>query len=1652
MPEVKNTFISSKMNKDLDGRILPNGQYRNGVNIQISRSEGDDVGALENVVGNDLLTDFGFTNENLEIIGHLMVDTLDTIFLFLTDYYDSSATQLDNNISGIAGECYIVSYNIRTSTAKTLVEGNFLNFSKSHPITGVNLLESLLFWTDNRNQPRKININLAEPGYYTKEDHISVAKYYPYNPILLLKETPLTKQKSMWDSSMTDKVSKYLPEHAAAVVESRNGADITLQGKYTNIMPSTPGVPANALNGDLISGQKVKGREVAIVEAVSFAGAGVTATTTVTINNIGYVDEIVQGDIVYFQRQNPDYDNTWTGDRDYLKDRFVRFSYRFKFDDGEYSLSAPFTQIAFVPEQDGYFIGNNAPRYEDNNDDKVRLVGQESETYDSTVVKFMQNKINNIVLTIPSPTKDNDNAYINWKDVREELKIIEVDILYKEAQSNKTTIVDTLTLEDFGSLNANYLEYKYQSRKPWKTLPANQTTRVSDIVPVRALAQESSGNRIMYANFLDKHSSPIDLNYSIQINEKDPLPVVSDNISRKRDPNSYIRKEYQNHTLKQNRNYQVGIVLSDRYGRQSNVILSSVIDTSIIGYSGDTFYHRYKSTEDPLLTDKYPAWSGSGGITAEEIPDTWPGDQINAIFWSIIPEIKTQDGYPGIYSVADGSAKSAIVGFTQNIPSGIPGGCELPVELVGQNGAQAFADLFVDVNGKVSIKITSSNNNWFNDQSFNVVFSVFTPGCNPATWVVQGFIKTPIDNPLGWYSYKFVVKQTQQEYYNVYLPGALAGYPCDKDGELGVNDGQEVVPANLDSAGGTVTTEESQAFPKIKFDFPKGQTNFTSHIVLFGDNINKIPKDLQDVGPLTEKFRSSERLYPRVTTFIDNPGQSNNLSPSNKQVDPEQKFDIAVQLGTMTKLGLGDLLLNPVEPTIPAAFYKGETDPLIARIETNNKFGVEEATDITACTPVFPYGPCLAVYETAPVESLLDIYWETTTSGLISDLNNSILNEDNTQPVGITSPNISWNEADPYGAYISSTFEGANSLGTGLGPACEIELEQVIRQGDGADVTLQFEIEETGGAGSGEYQLKISPFSIFNKGFVCYQDQSLNQYNFILKLIRDDGVNPVTSNLVYETGFIVNEGPIDRTNIPLDQLVQGVKNGTTVLSPELGYPDAVVTAEELSNQGDILNAVYTNCDANLPSGAIPVNGQTAYGRIISSVTKDYQVNNRTANTMKGGGCISVPGSPSFGDFNLDVKSVANPIVDTGCSASPSGTYSDICCEATVNTSFDGVFKAANGSYGSDQNPPVFPTSIYNGIELEYTIPRMYQVSMFVSNARKLGSWGKDLADWVTKGVGPGYDLTGCGSYEIVFGWNSHLQFYPLLPPYVDPCNPASDPEPLPQLPQGPIYWDFDPAGVNAAQLDPLQGGEEVVGQQNRGTQIVGGEVVNPYHYWTDLQVIANHQKLFEGPFGEAPGTYGIMWLKPGYNTFYMEGAPYKNIPAFPMDNQTNDLPYQNNAGGYGGYLGGLDINGVGPGRANNNMRFFAQTGALEFDGNSDNSLPRKGYLHCGNPDLPAAPLVGAAPWNYNIDTLDNDGIFGGSSNISMTPVVAGIPLQFPTVFGNSVPNGRYVVTLRATDRNGSGLSFEWDLPIVIKGSTPMLGSTTSMYPSLGKNC
>ena len=187
---------------------------------------------------------------NLDVIGFLADNATNYIYLFLTDYTDSSA--LNNVFAPVDAKYFIYRYN--PSTANTpptkLAEGRFLNFSKSSPIIGVNLLEDLLFWTDNRNQPRKINVQSAanSTGYYMSEDTISVAKPLPINPIKLVnlaENQPLV-------STMVNPSQRYLPGYPPA--------------------PPSP--------------------------------------------------------------ENPDYLSNWAGDPNYLKDRLIRFSYRYKFDDG----------------------------------------------------------------------------------------------------------------------------------------------------------------------------------------------------------------------------------------------------------------------------------------------------------------------------------------------------------------------------------------------------------------------------------------------------------------------------------------------------------------------------------------------------------------------------------------------------------------------------------------------------------------------------------------------------------------------------------------------------------------------------------------------------------------------------------------------------------------------------------------------------------------------------------------------------------------------------------------------------------------------------------------------------------------------------------------------------------------------------------------------------------------------------------------------------------------------------------------------------------------------------------------------------------------------------------------------------------------------
>jgi hypothetical protein len=52
MAEIKRTFTTARMNKDLDERLIPNGEYRDAMNIQIRTTDGDAAGTIQNIQGN----------------------------------------------------------------------------------------------------------------------------------------------------------------------------------------------------------------------------------------------------------------------------------------------------------------------------------------------------------------------------------------------------------------------------------------------------------------------------------------------------------------------------------------------------------------------------------------------------------------------------------------------------------------------------------------------------------------------------------------------------------------------------------------------------------------------------------------------------------------------------------------------------------------------------------------------------------------------------------------------------------------------------------------------------------------------------------------------------------------------------------------------------------------------------------------------------------------------------------------------------------------------------------------------------------------------------------------------------------------------------------------------------------------------------------------------------------------------------------------------------------------------------------------------------------------------------------------------------------------------------------------------------------------
>ena len=84
MPEIKNTFLQGKMNKDLDERLVQNGQYRDAVNIEVSTAEDSNIGVVKNVLGSHRID--SIINSEFSCVGSISDEKTNKLYWFVSSY------------------------------------------------------------------------------------------------------------------------------------------------------------------------------------------------------------------------------------------------------------------------------------------------------------------------------------------------------------------------------------------------------------------------------------------------------------------------------------------------------------------------------------------------------------------------------------------------------------------------------------------------------------------------------------------------------------------------------------------------------------------------------------------------------------------------------------------------------------------------------------------------------------------------------------------------------------------------------------------------------------------------------------------------------------------------------------------------------------------------------------------------------------------------------------------------------------------------------------------------------------------------------------------------------------------------------------------------------------------------------------------------------------------------------------------------------------------------------------------------------------------------------------------------------------------------------------------------------------------------------
>ena len=506
MPELKRQFGGGAMNKDLDERLVPNGQYRDALNVQISSSEGSDVGAVQNILGNRMPYGSALSNlgANAQCIGVYANTKTEMIYWFIASDTKSLILEYDQT---------------ENIVSPILVDANgVLDFSSNNMITGINIIDDLLFFTDDRTEPKKINIKTWK-GYNssnTSYTHTQVnGSDFTEDQITVIKKSPLTPP------TLTMSKSK-----RAGIIESTT---MNLSFTDSTTLEPLPTGPLNAgasiigvgHNMDLIVGDKLsltlldESVDIQVVLSVVAVYPDVASPFFIKVN-IDVVPEDVpvgqQNWKIHLIQEKPMFEF-----------KFPQFAYRYKYVDNEYSTIGPYSEVAFLPSDFDY---------------------DPKKGYNKGMVNNIRSlKIGGFTQGVPDDVK-------------------EIDIIYKETSNNNIYVVQSIKTSDPEYTAGTNGEVEITSEVIYKVLPQIQSLRPFDNVPRKAKAQALSANRIMYGNYLE--------NFDIKDGANNDISVKFE-VSIIQNPDIQVVPKEGQRSIKSIRTYQVGVVYRDKYGRETPV-------------------------------------------------------------------------------------------------------------------------------------------------------------------------------------------------------------------------------------------------------------------------------------------------------------------------------------------------------------------------------------------------------------------------------------------------------------------------------------------------------------------------------------------------------------------------------------------------------------------------------------------------------------------------------------------------------------------------------------------------------------------------------------------------------------------------------------------------------------------------------------------------------------------------------------------------------------------------------------------------------------------------------------------------------------------------------------------------------------------------